>query len=149
MACCRLAGLALAVCLMAGSVAWGQELPQFPKVAPPQSLPEPICDTAHSDGGDWLLGKWVAPQARWEFGRAGGALTWALEQKGDLSPERGWRDGARLSGAVERVSACSVGLSGGEGRFSAEGVLTDSGRLFLIATNPEGAQVRYLLRRER
>lgn len=140
--------LAALVLALPGAAA-AQELPQFPKVSHPGSLPEPICDAARADAGDWLVGKWVAPLARWEFVRQGNALTWVLDQKGAIDIGQGWRDGARLDGPVGPLSACTVGLSGGDGRFSAQGVLTETGRLFLIATNPQGAEVRYLLRRER
>lgn len=142
------AALAALVLALPGAAA-AQELPQFPKAAHPGSLPEPTCDIAKADAGDWLVGKWVGPLARWEFARQGAAVTWTLEQKGGINADLGWRDGARLGGPVDALSACTVALSGGQGQFSAQGVLTETGRLFVIATNPKGAEVRYLLRRER
>lgn len=144
----RLAALALAA-LLSTTPAWADDLPQGPKAGPPEPLPEPQCDTAQLDRGDWLLGRWVAPQARWEFVRAGAGIAWTLDQKG--SPEAaGWHNGANLAGTVAAISGCTVTLAAGEtGAFTFEGVLTEGGRIYGFATNKAGRHIRYVLRRER
>lgn len=139
----------VAACLCAAFPAVAQELPQFPKSGPPDSLPEPVCDTTRADGGDWLLGHWVSPHSRWEFHRQDGALHWVLERKGSVNDTLGWDEGARLDGAVTAVSPCSFTLDGGNGQFVMNAVLTDGGKVFGVAVNPKGDSVRFLLRRER
>lgn len=143
----RPAAFALA-CLLALPAA-AQDLPQFPKIGPPEPLPEATCDTQATNNGAWLLGRWVAPQARWEFVRGDGAIAWTLDQKGGVGANFGWREGAQITGTVTRLSACTVSLSAGEGAFAFEGVLTDGGKLYGFATNPKGEHVRFVLRRER
>lgn len=140
--------LSLAALVLAAP-ALAQDLPQFPKIAPPEPLPEAICDTALANNGEWLLGRWVAPQTRWEFTRAGAAIAWTLDRKGGTNPEFGWQDGAQITGTAEKVTGCSVALVAGQGAFRFEGVLTDSGKLFGYATNRKGDVVRFTLRRER
>lgn len=126
-----------------------QELPQFPKIAPPEPLPEPTCDTGLANNGEWLLGRWVAPQARWEFTRAAGGIVWTLDRKGGMNADFGWQDGAQISGTAEKVSGCTVTLVAGQGAFRFEGVLTDTGKLYGYATGRKGEVVRFTLRRER
>jgi hypothetical protein len=127
--------------------------PQGPKAPPPEPLPEPICDVAKPDGGDWLLGRWVAPYAKWAFERnTSGKLAWVLEQKPDINRAAGWKDGARIEGRVAAVSGCTVKLEAGEGgvvAFAFEGVKTDDGKIYGFAVNPAGQQIRWVLRRER
>lgn len=135
--------------LVAAVPAWAQELPQFPKIAPPEPLPEAICDTTLANNGEWLLGRWVAPQSRWEFTRSGAAIAWTLERKGSANQDFGWQDGTQITGAAEHVSGCSVVLTAGQGAFRFQGVLTDSGKLYGYATNRKGEVVRFTLRRER
>lgn len=139
---------ALAVLLLAAPVA-AQDLPQGPKAGPPEPLPDAACDTGVASDGAWLLGRWVAPQARWEFARADASIAWTLDQKGAVGANFGWREGARITGTVTRVTGCTVALSAGEGAFAFEGVLTESGKLYGFATNPKGERVRFVLRRER
>lgn len=125
------------------------ELPQFPKIGPPQPLPEAPCDTAKASTGDWLIGRWVAPQTKWEFTRQGDAVTWTLDRKGSVNTDFGWQDGARITGTAEAVTGCTVSLVAGQGAFRFEGVLTENGKLFGYATNTKGDNVRFTLRRER
>lgn len=143
--------LSLAALLMVAALpALAQPLPQFPKAAPPEPLPEPICDTALANNGAWLLGRWVAPQTRWEFTRAAdGGIAWTLDRKGSINRDFGWAEGATISGTAEKVSGCTVALKAGEGAFAFEGVLTDSGKLYGFASNAKGDHVRFVLRRER
>jgi hypothetical protein len=141
-----LAPLAL---LLAAAPALAQELPQFPKVGPPEPLPEAFCDTKQPNSGEWLLGRWVAPQTRWEFNRTEAAISWTLDRKGGMNQDFGWQDGAQITGTTEAVSGCTVTLVAGQGAFRFEGVLTDSGRLYGFATNTKGDMVRFTLRRER
>lgn len=139
----------LAVALGAAAPAWAQDLPQFPKVGPPEPLPEASCDTTLANGGDWLLGRWVAPQTRWEFTRTGGAIAWTLDRKGGSNADFGWQDGAQITGTVEKATGCTVALTAGQGAFRFEGVLTESGKLYGYATSRKGEVVRFTLRRER
>lgn len=141
--------LILAFLLLAATPAMAQDLPQFPKVAPPEPLPDAICDTTHASTGDWLIGRWVAPQSRWEFTRANGGIAWSLDRKGNLNGEFGWQDGTQIAGTADKVTGCTVHLTAGEGAFQFEAVLTDSGKLFGFATNKRGENVRFTLRRER
>jgi hypothetical protein len=145
--------LALSLAAMAVALpGLAQELPKSPKAAPPEPLPEASCDTGLANAGEWLLGRWVAPQSRWEFTRQAGGLAWTLEQKGSVNGEFGWRDGAEISGVVEKATACTVSLvarDGGDTAFAFNGVLIDGGKIFGFATNKAGRRVRYLLRRER
>lgn len=137
-----------ALCLAAPALA--QELPQFPKIAPPEPLPEPICDTGLANNGEWLLGRWVAPQARWEFTRAADkGIAWTLERKGGMNADFGWQDGTQINGTAEKITGCSVTLVAGQGAFRFEGVLTDTGKLYGYATSRRGEVVRFTLRRER
>ena len=138
----------LALTLLAAP-ALAQELPQFPKIAPPEPLPDAICDTRLANNGEWLLGRWVAPQSRWEFTRAGEGITWTLDRKGGANADFGWQDGTQITGKAEKVTGCTVELVAGQGAFRFEGVLTDGGRLFGFATNKKGENVRFTLRRER
>lgn len=130
-----------------------EDLPQGPKAPPPEPLPDPICDTAKPDSGDWMLGRWVAPYSRWEFLRAAnGAMTWSLEQKSDINQALGWKQGARLDGGVAAVSGCTLRLEareGGEVAFAFDGVRTHDGKIYGFAVNPAGQQARWILRRER
>jgi len=138
-----------ALVVAAASPVGAQELPQFPKAGPPQPLPEASCDTSLANNGEWLLGRWVAPQTRWEFTRSGGTIAWTLDRKGGLNADFGWQDGAQITGTVENVTGCTVMLVAGEGAFRFEGVLTETGKLFGFATNRKGEAVRFTLRRER
>lgn len=124
------------------------QLPQFPKVAPPEPLPEASCDTSAANDGGWLLGRWVAPQSRWEFTRANGAIAWTLDRKGTVNRDFGWQEGAQIAGTADKVSACSVHLVAGQGDFQFDGVLTESGKIYGFAVNPKGDTVRFVLRRE-
>jgi hypothetical protein len=148
--------LAALLSLLASSVlipaALAQDLPQGPKAPPPDPLPEPLCDVARPDSGDWLVGRWVMPYGRWEIRRDGKGLTWTLDQKPNINASLGWKDGARLDGRVEAVSACTLRLVGQEGAetvFSFDGVSTDDGRIYGYAMNRTGQKVRWTLRRER
>ncbi|MBR9971246.1 hypothetical protein [Magnetospirillum sulfuroxidans] len=140
---------ALALCLCASLPALAQELPQFPKAGPPGSLPEPLCDTALANNGEWLVGRWVSPQSRWEFHRQGTALVWSLERKGSINDGLGWSEGTRFDGNVDAVSGCTFSISAGGGQFVMEGVLTDGGKVFGVAANAKGNSARFILRRER
>lgn len=140
---------AFALALTLAFPAAAQDLPQFPKIGPPEPLPEATCDTGLANDGAWLLGRWVAPQARWEFLRKDAAIAWTLDQKAGIGAAFGWREGARVAGTVTKVSGCTVTLTAGEGAFGFEGVLTDAGKLYGFATNPKGEHVRFVLRRER
>lgn len=136
--------------LLAAAPAWADEnLPQFPKVGPPPPLPEATCDTALANDGGWLVGRWVAPQTRWEFLREGHAIVWVMDRKGNLNGEFGWQDGTRITGTTEQVTGCTVHLVADQGAFRFDGVLTDGGKLFGYATNAKGGNVRFTLRRER
>jgi hypothetical protein len=141
--------LLFAVALLLAAPAAAQELPQGPKAGPPEPLPEAACDVGLPNNGAWLLGRWVAPQARWEFFRNDSAIAWTLDQKGSVGSNFGWRDGTQITGVVTRVTGCTAALSAGEGAFAFEGVLTESGKLYGFATNPKGEHVRFVLRRER
>ena len=141
--------LALALCLCAASPAVAQDLPQFPKVGPPGSLPEPVCDTAMANDGQWLVGRWVSPQSRWEFHRQGTSLAWSLDRKGSVNDGLGWSEGSRFDGIVDAISGCTFTLSAGAGQFVMEGVLTDGGKVFGVAANTKGNSARFILRRER
>lgn len=138
-----------AVLLALALPAAAADLPQFPKIGPPQPLPEPSCDVAQASDGAWLLGRWVAPGTRWSFERQGAGIGWTLDRKGTVNEGFGWRDGATITGAVEAVTGCTVALKAGEGAFLFEGVLTDGGKLYGFALTPKGDAVRFVLRRER
>ena len=109
------AALALAL-LSAAGAAGAQDLPQGPKLGPPASpLPEPACDTARPDSGDWLVGAWVAPEGRWEIRREGAALSWR---------------GPAGAGRVLAHSACSLSLGDADGAVALEAVRSPSGMLY-------------------
>ena len=133
--------------------ALAEDLPQGPKAAPPEPLPEAECDTAKSDSGDWMLGRWVAPYSKWEFRRsAAGDLVWSLEQKPDINRSLGWKDGAHIDGKVAAVSACTLRLTAGDNgevAFTFDGVRTSDGKIYGYAMNTSGQQLRWVLRRER
>lgn len=145
----RVLSLVVALCLAPLVPAAAENLPQFPKIGPPGSLPEAACDTSRAHSGDWLLGRWVSPHSRWEFQRQGTALVWSLERKGSVDDGMGWSAGTRIDGAVSAVSACSFTLGAGDGQFSMEGVLTEGGKVYAVAANAKGKTARFLLRRER
>lgn len=126
-----------------------QELPKFPKAGPPEPLPEPACDTALPNNGEWLVGRWVSPQTKWSFARQGHAIAWTMERKSALSDGFGWQEGTTINGLVDKVTGCTVQMSAGEGKFVFEGVQTDGGKLYGYATNPKGDHVRFTLRREK
>ncbi|HLO76721.1 MAG TPA: hypothetical protein VK196_09740 [Magnetospirillum sp.] len=137
------------IALLAAFPALAEDLPQFPKAAPPEPLPEPFCDTRAANTGDWLLGRWVAPQSRWEFTRSGSGIAWTLDRKGGMNQDFGWQDGTQITGTVEAATGCTVALVAGQGAFRFEGVLTESGKLYGFATSRKGEVVRFTLRRER
>jgi hypothetical protein len=138
-----------ALVLPAVPAALAQELPKFPKAGPPEPLPEATCDTAIANNGEWLVGRWVAPQTKWEFSRKDGGLIWTMDRKGSIANDFGWVDGTQIGGPVDKASGCTVALSGGNGAFMFEGVLSDGGKLYGFATNKRGEHVRFILRRER
>jgi hypothetical protein len=140
---------AILLALAVSPAAAEDELPKFPKAGPPQPLPEATCDVGKADAGDWLLGGWVAPQTRLTFRRQGADIAWSMDRKGS-GGEFGWQEGAVIDGRVAAVSACTLRLvAGTDGAFTFEGVLTEDGRIFGYATNKAGADVRFVLRRER
>lgn len=140
----------LSLCLaVPAAAALAEDLPQFPKIGPPQPLPDATCDTGLANDGDWLIGRWVAPNTKWSFTRQTQAIGWSLERKGGINEGFGWRDGATITGTVDSVSGCSVVLKAGDGAFLFEGVLTEAGKLYGYAANPKGEHVRFVLRRER
>ena len=147
LACLLMLGLFAALPVLAAD---GDEpFPQSPKVRPPQSLPEATCDTNRPSGGDWLLGHWVGPQTALAFNRGGEGITWVLDRK-SAAGEFGWSAGAIIEGKVAAVTSCTVHLvAGPEGAFQFDGVLSDEGRLYGTAVNKAGANVRFVLRRER
>ena len=124
-------------------------LPQFPKAGPPNPLPEAACDTRRADAGDWLLGRWVGPQTALAFTRGGESITWVMDRKSNAG-EFGWTAGAVFDGRVAAVTGCTVRLTAGpDDAFVFEGVLTGEGRLYGYAVNKAGADVRFVLRREK
>lgn len=128
------------------------DFPQGPKAAPPEPLPEPICDTAKPDNGAWLLGRWVAPYSKWEFLSEGAGTAFKLEQKPDINRSLGWKDGASFGGKVVALSGCSLRATAGEDddiAFTFDGVRTDDGKIYGVAVNKSGQQLRWVLRRER
>ncbi len=142
--------IAAALVLLPVMVRADDGLPQFPKVGPPEPLPEAQCDTAAASDGGWILGRWVAPRTRWEFTRtAQGALVWTMDRQGGIGSNFGWQDGARIDGTVSGITGCTVTLDAGQGAFAFQGVVIDGGKLFGFATNTKGDHVRFLLRRER
>ena len=145
---CLLAALLLAA-LPAAAQDDPDHFPQSPKIGPPRALPEPGCDTSRADGGDWLLGRWVGPQTKLSFGRSGPAITWVLD-RASAAGEFGWAPGGTIDGKVASASACSVHLvAGPDDAFVFDGVLTEEGRLYGNAVNKAGANVRFVLRREK
>lgn len=145
----RFALMFAALLAVAAPASADEQLPQFPKIAPPEPLPEAACDTALPNNGEWLLGRWVAPQSRWEFTRQSGAIAWTLDRKGGLNQDFGWQDGTQITGTADKVTGCTVALVAGQGAFRFEGVLTESGKLYGFATSRRGEVVRFTLRRER
>ncbi|CAA7616271.1 conserved exported hypothetical protein [Candidatus Terasakiella magnetica] len=139
--------------LACAAPAWAaDELPQGPKAPPPEPLPEAICDTSIASTGEWLLGRWVAPYAKWQFQASPAGLTFAFEQKPDINRALGWKDGATFDGKVAAVSPCSLKLvagDNGEAAFVFEGVRTEDGKIYGFATNKGGQRARWVLRRER
>jgi len=121
-------------------------LPQFPKLGPPDPLPEASCDTAEANGGGWLLGRWVAPRTRLEFTGKPQAIAWAMDRGGG-GGEFGWSSDSSVEGRVAEVSGCSVRLVADSFVFQA--VLTDGGRLYGFATSKAGADVRMVFQKER
>ncbi|MGE4281066.1 MAG: hypothetical protein AB7G62_15865 [Magnetospirillum sp.] len=145
----RVATLAASLMMICTVPAMAQELPKFPKAGPPGSLPEANCDTALPNNGGWLLGRWVSPHSRWEFIRQGDGMAWILDRKGSVDDGMGWSAGTRIEGAVTALSACSFTLGAGDGQFTMDGVLTDGGKIYGVASNAKGNTARFLLRRER
>jgi hypothetical protein len=136
--------------LLAAAPALAQELPKGPKAPPPEPLPDAPCDAARPDSGEWLLGHWVAPYAKWEFRRDGAALAWTLEQKPDINRDLGYKEGAVLNGKIDEVSACTLKLTArenGETAFAFEGVRTEDGKIYGYASNQKGQGARWTLRR--
>ena len=140
--------LAVALAMLSGS-AFADDFPKFPKAGPPDSLPEAPCDSLAANAGEWLVGRWVAPQTRMEFVRQDGRLTWAMDRKGSVADDFGWTEGGRIEGTVDQVSACTLALSAGGGAFRFDGVLSESGKIYGVATGRQGRTLRLVLRRER
>ena len=141
--------LGLVAALPVAAADGDEPFPQFPKIRPPQPLPEATCDVQHANGGDWLLGRWVGPQTALAFSRGGDAIAWVLDRK-SAAGEFGWAAGATIDGKVAAVTACTVHLiAGPDDAFVFDGVLTEEGRLYGTAVNKAGANVRFVLRREK
>jgi hypothetical protein len=121
-------------------------LPQFPKIGPPDPLPEATCDTAQASSGAWLLGRWVAPRTRLDVSGQAPGMAWTMDRGGG-GDEFGWKSDARAEGGVADLSGCSVRLVSGDFVFHA--VLTEEGRLYGFATSKAGTDVRMVFRRER
>ena len=125
-----------------------QDFPQSPKAGPPSSLPDAPCDATHADNGDWLLGRWVGPQTKFDFVRQGTDITWVMDRKNSAG-EFGWQEGAIINGKVTAVTTCTLRMSAGDDDFVFEGVLTQDGLLYGAAVNKAGRDVRFTLRRAR
>lgn len=143
--------LAAVLSLLSAPALAEDDFPQSPKIGPPEPLPEASCDTAQKDGGQWLLGRWVAPNAKFEFSRASEnePVSFSLNRKAGFD-EFGWTSETIIKGMVDQLSPCSLRAHAGEnGQFVFEAVSTAPGKIYGFATNAKGDHVRFILRRER
>lgn len=63
-----LAAGALALLTTVLTPAWADDdLPQFPKIAPPDTLPDPACDPSLAQSQGWAVGTWSSPSERIEI----------------------------------------------------------------------------------
>ena len=117
----------LILLLLLTSPAWGQddELPRFPKIAPPDPLPEPACASV-ANPRQWGLGEWTNPVLRLHIA------------------ESGWTIGGRtqLSGDKIQLDDCTVSLNE---VFS--GIRTEDGRMYGILRTANGKAERITLSR--
>ena len=119
------------ILLLLSLPAWADDddLPQFPKIAPPDPLPEAACDQiAHAS--QWGLGDWVGPNLRVHVE----AASWSLNGQ------------TTKSGNSVTLEACSVNLNAESVPVFA-GVRTEDGQMYGVLWTDSGKTQRIKLRR--
>lgn len=122
--------LALMLVLLSFPV-WAEDddLPQFPKTAPPDPLPDAACDQI-AQASQWGLGDWVGPNMRLHVEPA----AWSLNGQ------------VTKSGNTITLEACSISLTTDSTPVFA-GVRTENGQMYGVLWTDSGKTQRILLRR--
>jgi hypothetical protein len=91
------------------------KLPQFPKIAPPDSLPDAACDAAQANSKGWIVGTWVSAAAQ---------IT--------IAADRWQASGARdASGTIVTVDQCAIHLGNTDANLpSFDAIRTETGALY-------------------
>ena len=104
--------LALLLVLASPALAQDDDLPQFPKIAPPDPLPEAACEGV-TQPLQWGLGDWVGPTLRLHVSATGWTIGGSTAK----------------SGSAVQLDACTLALNGENGPvFTA--VRAEDGRMF-------------------
>ena len=98
-----------------GATSADDDLPQFPKIAPPDTLPDAACDASLAHTRDWAMGTWSA------YG-----------QKIEIAANH-WRatGGSDSEGTVVTVEQCTIHLGGNDPQHPGfDAIRTESGALY-------------------
>ena len=121
--------LTVLLVLASPALADDDELPQFPKIAPPSPLPEAACEGV-ADAQHWGLGDWVGPSLRIHVEATG----WTIS--GDVGK----------SGGTSQLEPCGLSLNDQSGPvFTA--VRAEDGRMLAAYWTDAGKAKRFTLHR--
>ncbi len=113
--------LVLALLIVSPAFADDDNLPQFPKIAPPDPLPDAACDSV-AQPLEWGLGDWVAAPIKVHVEKSSWTIT------GGDKPR---------SGTVVQAEPCGIDLSSEQGPVFA-GVRAEDGHLFAALWREDG-----------
>ena len=117
--------------LLVALPAWAgdDDLPQFPKIAAPDPLPEAVC-TDVAQPQNWALGDWKGPGLQVHVTAAQAAISGALT----------------AASAAVQLEPCGVTIGTEQGPLFA-GVRDDNGRMYGVWWNAQGKPRRVVLTR--
>jgi hypothetical protein len=122
--------LALLACLLISGPAHADDnLPQFPKVAAPDPLPDASCQNVASPL-TWGLGDWASASLKLHLDKNG----WILSGEVDAS------------GTETQIDPCSFNLTANQDTVF-KGVRAADGRLYGALWTPKGKVLRLILKR--
>ena len=118
----------LAILLLLAGPAWADDddLPQFPKVAPPDPVPDAVCD-AVAQPLKWALGDWAGGSLRLHVDGAAWTLSGLVTQ----------------SGTSPQIEPC--GLTLGETTPILAAVRDEEGRMYAVLWTGSGKPRRLIL----
>ena len=104
---------ALILAALLAAPAWADDdMPKFPKIAPPDPLPDAAC-AGVANPESWALGDWISPTLRVHVDQK----TWSITGS------------ASSTGAIVQLEACGLSLSADDAQIFA-GVRAEDGGLY-------------------